>query len=153
MVDHLSGQNLVPSGQLAFVRMASEVLSCSSDAALTAFLKLRSYMQADSKMEELYKSAQAGTLSVGVDDLIERVRDGVLRWDLGAILRQVLMPISSGYLGYAGMIMAGFTGAVPLLVGLLVGAVIYLALAPGTWRMLQTRISATVEQIFQPVGL
>ena len=152
MADQADDDNRVASGQQAFVDMVSGVFSTSADAALTAFVKLRSFMKADASVERLYQSAQMGTLSAGSDDVFEQSRNAVRRWDLGAVVRQVIMPLASGYLGYAVAGALGATGAVPALIGLLVGAIVYLCVAPGTLQMLKTRIGRTVDDIFRPAA-
>jgi hypothetical protein len=141
------------TGQIAFVELAQSIFSTTKDTALTAFGKLRSFMRDRPGVERLYQAAQAGGLRMGADELFERVRDDVVKWDLGAIARQVIMPLASGYLGYAAAVAAGLTGGIPVLIGFLIGAVIWLAMAPGTWRMLKARIAATIEEIFSPVGM
>jgi hypothetical protein len=145
-------QDTQVTGQNAFVQFAVSVFVATSDTALGAFLQLRSTMRSDPQVDSLYRCALAGTLSLDVEPLLDRVRNQIMGWDLGAIARQVVMPLVSGYLGYAAAIAAGLTGAVPVLIGFLIGAVIWLAMAPGTWQMLKEKISNTIELIFKPTG-
>ncbi|MFL5252619.1 MAG: hypothetical protein ACJ8AI_06955 [Rhodopila sp.] len=126
----------------------TSTFSVSADAALTAYLQLRAWMLDDNGVASLYRSAEARNLALDVETLFERVREQVQRWELTAIVSQVVAPLAFGYLGYAAALALGAVGATPVLIGLLIGAIIWLMQAPGTWQMLKECISQTVEAIF-----
>ncbi len=142
-----------PTAQERFVQLAQDVFSGGSDVARTAFAKLRSFMNSDREIEGLFQSAQAGTLAGGFEDLFERTRRRVVDWDLSAIFRGVVMPLASGYLAYALVPVeaaGAAAGAAPVLIGFLVGAVVWLAMYPSAISMLKQKISEALDDMFRP---
>lgn len=148
--DNGSGSTLISNGERAVVALLSSVFETTSDVALTSFMKLKTFLVQDNETKRLFASASDQTLTEDFDTIVERTSNRALKWDTKAIIRQVLMPMAGGYLGYALAGALGFVGAVPALIGLLVGAVIWLMNAPGTLDMLKTKITQTLDEIFSP---
>lgn len=135
------------TGERAFVSLAVSLFDAAEAQAIDAYLKLRSFMSANASLDAMVRSAAAGHGSEG-GDLFDRVRDQVVGMDMRAIVRQVVMPLAGGYLGYAAAIALELTGGLPILIGLLVGAIIWLTLAPGSWRMVKDRLTTALADIF-----
>ncbi len=135
------------TGERAFVSLAVSLFDAAEAQAMDAYLKLRSFMSGNASLQAMFHSAAAGHGSAD-DDLFDRVREKVVGMDMRAIVRQVIMPLAGGYLGYAAAIALELTGGLPILIGLLVGAIIWLTLAPGSWQMVKQRLTAALEDIF-----
>ena len=149
--DPNSPQSSEYTGQTAFVRLVTSVLSTGEDAALLAYTRLRAFMANDSQIGRMYDQATSGSLGDNIETLFERVNNQVLSWNIGAIARQVIMPIAGGYVGYALAAIAGATAGTAVLIGVLVATVIWLAMWPGTRQMLEQRIKESLDTIFHPV--
>ena len=138
------------TGQESFVQLAGSLFSAGSDQALVAYSKLRSFMSEDAEIGRLLQSAQQAKLNLGYDGVVERVRGRLDRMNVSAIVRSVLAPLAGGYLGYALAGAVGIAGGTAVLVGFLVGAVIWLAMYPGTLAIIQEKIESSLNDIFSP---
>jgi hypothetical protein len=137
-------------GQQAFVQLLGAAFDVSTEAATRGYAQLRSFVQSNGRLERLFQAASGGRAKTSFDDTYDEVQHIVVRMDLTAIVRQVIMPMAGGYLGYAVAGALGATGAVPVIIGVLIAAIIYLMMAPGTWRMIKARIDEAVDNIFRP---
>lgn len=141
------------TGEQSFVQVVSETFSTSREGALEAFLKLKCFISGDAAFSKMHDEAALGRLDGDFESTFIRVRDRVVRLNLAAILRQVVMPLSGGYLGYATAAALGATGMAPALIGALISMMIWCHMAPGTWAMLKERMANIVEETFGRASL
>lgn len=138
------------TGQESFVEMAASLFSAGSDQALIAYSKLRSFMSEDKVIGGLLQSAQEGRLRLQYDEVVERVQTRLEQMNVRAILRSVVLPMAGGYLGYALAVAGGTAAASAVLIGFLVGAVIWLMMYPGTLAIIREKIETSLSDIFSP---
>ncbi len=152
MSDSATSPDFQPTtGERSFMRTVLDVFSISEASAMDALLKVRSFIAGDGALSSLHAQAVRGDLTGSWDSLFERVRDRVVKLELSAIIRQVASPLIGGYLGYWAAGALGLTGGAPILIGALIGAVIWLSFAPGTMDMINRQMSKIIDEIFKPV--
>lgn len=150
--EQASLRQTISNGERAVIELLTAVFDTSAEVATQSYMKLKTYITRDKETRAMFESATQQTLDDDYDGVVERTRQRAVSWDIAAIARQVIMPMAGGVLGYAVAGAIGLTGGVPILIGFLVGTIIWLMMAPGTLNMLKEKMNTALSDIFSPFG-
>lgn len=150
--EQASLRQTISNGERAVIELLTAVFDTSAEVATQSYMKLKTYITRDKETRVMFESATQQTLDDDYDGVVERTRQRAVSWDIAAIARQVIMPMAGGVLGYAVAGAIGLTGGVPILIGFLVGTIIWLMMAPGTLNMLKEKMNTALSDIFSPFG-
>lgn len=141
----------ISNGEHAVIDLLTSVFNVGTNMATQSYMKLKSLVMQDGETSRMLEAASEQRMTGNYDSVLERTRSRAMSWDIAAIVRQVILPLVGGGAGYyiaAGLL--GAAGVAPVLIGVLVGAIIWAKNQPGTLEMLKRNMDEALEDIFSP---
>lgn len=148
--DYGSNGANISNGERSVIDFLTSVFNVDEGQAIHSYMKLKTYIFGDRETAAMMEAANNQSLDNDYDAVFERTRSRAVGWDIGAIVRQVVMPLVGGYAGYFLAGAFGLTGIGPVVVGVLVAVVILVKNRKGTQEMLKAKMDSALEDIYSP---
>jgi len=136
------------SGERNAIELFASLFDADTGKATISYLKLKSHIVRDPELKRMLEEEDLA--NADPEQVYERTERRILNMDIGAITRQVVMPLLGGALATLVALEFGVAALAACLIGALVFAVIWLKNAPGTLHMIKAKLETMLADIFKP---